>query len=242
MPDSQIRILLLDISADTGQTIRYYAEEMGWRVDELAVQPGYMRKVNGGAYSLLLLEAEEGQRCAFDRCAAVKRSAPAMPVVILTSDNVEQRLDGFKSGADDCLSKPFSARELFYRIRSIIGRTVVHEGRKPLPPFRNRLMWTQVEVERHTPVMRINRSAIRLSGCEHKLMRYLSERRNHTVSRDELLQFVWKSKEIGYFRTVDTNIRRIREKLKQISPDLAGMIRTERGRGYCLIDPAAESL
>lgn len=243
MPRTPLRILLLNFTPDAALSIRYYAERESWVADEGTTRPGYLRKINSGGYALIVLDTTGLKQDSFRQCAAIKRVSRNIPVVLVTSERgISERLTGFQAGADDCVSKPFSPRELLCRMKAILGRIAERSGQPAVNSFSNRLLLTRLEIERNIPLMRINRLPVPLSLREYELLKYLAARSNRTVTREELLQEVWHSKHIGYLRTVDTNIKRIREKLKHIDPHLAGMIRTERGNGYRLMDPSVETV
>ncbi|MCM3747971.1 response regulator transcription factor [Paenibacillus pasadenensis] len=241
MPEGARRILMLDCTASLGTTIGFFGKEAGWSVEEASLlDKQYRHKYCN--YSLLLIDASQLSAGGFLQCAAVIRKARNTPVIIITSEgNADDRLKAFQAGADDSISKPFSSRELLYRIRGILNR-ISRPNAAENTPFPNKLLHKTVELAPHSPFIRVDRYSIRLSFCEYKLMRYLSEHCNQTVTRKELLEGVWKSNQVGYNRTVDVNIRRIRGKLRQINPELVGLIHTVRGLGYCFINPAAETV
>ncbi|QTH45477.1 response regulator transcription factor [Cohnella sp. LGH] len=236
-------ILMVGFSEHLSRAVGYFSGMFGWNATTDCSRAKCMGKIKAGQYALVVMDASKIRNEAWELCGAIKRAAPKMPILVVASERggVKERLSAFEAGADDCISKPFSCRELLYRMRGILGRTFSLEGRLNGARKRGDLLFDGLELGRNDPIMRIYRSSIRLSSCEYKLIKYLADRCNRIVSREELVQGVWPTDSIAYCRTVDTNIKRIREKLKQIHPELAGIIRTERGRGYCLMDPAAET-
>ncbi|MBD2847394.1 response regulator transcription factor [Paenibacillus sp. IB182496] len=237
------RILLLDMASNAAQTIRYLAEECGWLVEEDRTRKGYLQKVAHGEYALVLLDVSDRSPERFAHCRAVKRALKERPLLLLTdTGEVEERLHGFQAGADDCLSKPYSPRELIYRMRVLLMRTNVSADRPHAPdadqPRHSALLGLKLRIERRGRTLWVDRHCVRLSRRECTLLCCLAERRNRTVSREELRRRVWNAETGPSDRIVDANIRRIREKLRRLSPDLGGLIRTARGQGYCLLDPA----
>ncbi len=240
MPFFPLRILLLNFPEHVGQALRYYVQDLGWAIEETFTRPGYLRKVQTNDYALILMDASALKRDSLQYCSAIKRAIREKSIFLfITEGGMFERILGFQAGADDCISKPFSIRELLYRMKVLLRSFVIPSGPSIDKTFRNPLLNTTLVLDEHRPFICLKHSPVQLSHREYSVLAYLASHANQIISREELLQTVWKSKKIGYYRTVDTNIKRIREKLKQINPDLAGLIRTERGRGYCLLDPTA---
>jgi two-component system phosphate regulon response regulator PhoB len=132
------------------------------------------------------------------------------------------RVVGFELGADDYVTKPFSPRELVLRIKAILRRkTFDAEGVKVI-----RIGDLLIDVDRH--FVSVKDRPITLTSTEFKLLVELASKRGRVQTRQGLLDRVWGYNCEGYDRTVDTHIRRLREKLG----DMAGYIETLRGYGY----------
>ncbi|MFB9274422.1 response regulator transcription factor [Cohnella cellulosilytica] len=237
------KILLFGFSKPLFQAVDYFSAMLGWRVTADCSRAKCMEKARSGEYALALIDASKFREDGWRLFATLKRTAPNIPIIAVTSKQggVEERLTAFEAGADDCVSKPFSCRELLYRMKGMLERAVEVREQAEIVRRRYSLLRSRLEIGRNGPFIRIAHFSVRLSSCEFKLIKYLADRSNRIVSREELLKAVWPTSSVSYCRTVDTNIKRIREKLKQLQPELAGIIRTERGRGYCLMDPAAET-
>lgn len=149
-----------------------------------------------------------------------------IPVLMLTARGaVEDRIDGFEAGADDYLSKPFSSKELMLRIRALLRRVAGSDAVIELGPFR---------LERETLRMIVDKERIDLTATEFKLMLVLIQGPGQVQGRDQLLRDVWGYKDSTLTRTLDTHIKRLREKLGKH----ADLLQTVRGVGYCLNPPA----
>jgi two-component system, OmpR family, phosphate regulon response regulator PhoB len=152
-----------------------------------------------------------------------------IPVVMLTARaQTNDRIAGLESGADDYLTKPFSPRELMLRIQAVLRRSkkVVTLAEHRIGPFR---------LDRKNMVLSVNEIAVDLTITELKLVTALMENPDVVHGRPELLNMVWGYSDDSQSRTLDTHIKRLREKL-----GAQGLhIQTVRGQGYFFCtDPA----
>lgn len=146
------------------------------------------------------------------------------PVIFLTAKAEEgDRVQGFETGADDYLCKPFSTKELVLRIQTILRR--VQDGAPEAPKLLT-IGGIVLDGERH--VITVNGQPVELTATEFKLLRLLMERRGRVQTREHLLINVWNYETEIETRTVDTHVRRLREKLGSE----ADWIETIRGVGY----------
>jgi two-component system phosphate regulon response regulator PhoB len=154
------------------------------------------------------------------------RADPAtkrIPIIMLTAKAEEiDRIVGLELGADDYITKPFSPRELVLRIKSVMRRAA--DASEP----QEILHLGEIEVDRVRHEVRVKREPIEFTATEFKLLALLIERRGRVQSRDVLLNEVWGYESAIDTRTVDTHIRRVRDKLG----DAADCIETVRGFGY----------
>jgi len=146
-----------------------------------------------------------------------------IPIIMLTAKGEEvDRVVGLELGADDYVVKPFSPRELVLRIKAILKRGKMEEPPKDIIE-RGRLI---IDVPKHRVM--VNNKEIELTPIEFKLLITLIERNGRVQSRDQLLSDVWDIHADVFTRTVDTHIKRLREKLGKVG----GQIETVRGLGY----------
>jgi two-component system phosphate regulon response regulator PhoB len=149
------------------------------------------------------------------------------PIIMLTAKTSEiDRVLGLELGADDYVTKPFSPRELVLRVKSILRR----QHAEPEKPQELRFGELCVNIPRHQ--VTVNNKRIDLTATEFKLVTILAQRRGRVQSREQLLQDVWEYNTLVDSRTVDTHMRRLREKLGLASKYLE----TVRGVGYRFID------
>ena len=160
-----------------------------------------------------------------DVCRELKRGAEtaSIPVIILTARGEEvDRIVGLELGADDYVVKPFSPREVLLRIRAVLRRTATLEK----PPATWQEEGFDVDFEAHR--VRIGGEPVDLTVTEFKLLAQLIRSRGKVQTRDDLLDKVWGYQFDGYARTVDTHVRRLRQKLGRF----AERVETVRGVGY----------
>jgi two-component system phosphate regulon response regulator PhoB len=157
-------------------------------------------------------------------CRILKGDAATshIPILMLTAKAEEiDRIVGLEFGADDYVTKPFSPREVMLRIRAILRR-----GEKPEETLKAGSI--AIDPARHQ--VRVNSKRVHLTSLEFKLLRTLIQRRGRVQERDKLLNDVWGYESVIDTRTVDTHVRRLREKLGKAGD----AIETVRGFGYRL--------
>jgi two-component system phosphate regulon response regulator PhoB len=152
-----------------------------------------------------------------------------VPIIFLTArGEAEDRVKGFETGADDYLPKPFDTRELLLRINALFKRLVPQNGE----PAEKTLQVGQVLVDIEKHRLTVQKAEVELTATEFRLLRLLMERKGRVQSRENLLVNVWNYEADIETRTVDTHIRRLREKLGAE----ANIIETVRGVGYRVVD------
>lgn len=166
----------------------------------------------------------------------IRGALPALPVIMVTARGAEEdRIRGLKDGADDYVTKPFSALELLARIEAVLRRSA---ERPDGDVTRLTMSGRTVDLDRQEVIIEGAHDRRALTEREVGILRYLATRPDRAVDRDELLQRVWGLNPRGLeTRTVDMQIARLREKLALESDDNSNaVIATVRGKGYMLAD------
>jgi two-component system phosphate regulon response regulator PhoB len=190
-----------------------------------------LREVRLRIPDLVLLDLMLPDIAGTEVCRHLKTDARTkdVPVVMLTAKSGEvDKVVGFELGADDYITKPFSARELVLRVRAVLRRRAgATPGERPpraIGPI-------EVDVEAHRAY--VAGEELTLTALEFRLLTTLMARAGRVQSREELLTTVWEVSSELETRTVDTHVKRLREKLGPARD----LLETVRGVGYRLVDP-----
>ncbi|HEY3399154.1 MAG TPA: response regulator transcription factor [Geothrix sp.] len=155
-----------------------------------------------------------------------------LPVLLVTARSEEiDRVLGLELGADDYISKPFSARELAARLRAILRRSVPPEVVERAP----RLTFGPIAVDLDMHTARVGDQLVDLTRREFELLAYFLANPRRVLTREKILQQVWGLEYLGESRTIDAHVRRVRAKLGEPTAEL---IETVVGVGYRLGGPA----
>jgi two-component system phosphate regulon response regulator PhoB len=161
-----------------------------------------------------------------DLCKKIKGNpeTESIPIIILTAkDDEVDRVVGFELGADDYVTKPFSVRELILRVKAILKR-----GSKKSDVVEVERQFGDLKIDVDSHEVHVDSSLIELTALEFRLLRELVDKRGRVQSRDQLLSEVWGYNSEVTTRTVDTHIKRLREKLGSMGK----YVQTIRGVGY----------
>lgn len=158
-----------------------------------------------------------------------EKATQHIPIIMLTARAEEEnKLKGLECGADDYVTKPFSPRELIARVNAVLRRG-------PLILPNNLIKVSEFVLDTHHHTLNIKEQAVALSLLEYKLLYFLISHQDHICSREKLLDHVWGRTADVDLRTVDVQIRRLRDKLKVHRGEK--YIQTKRGVGYVFKSP-----
>ena len=179
-----------------------------------------------GAYDLVLLDVMLPTLDGFTICRQLRRERPAQPVIMLTAKGAEADvIDGFKAGADDYVSKPFSLRELMVRVEAVLRRSGKPVGDACI-------VHKQMRFDGRNLRATCGERLQELTRREMEILTYLHRHQARIVPKSELLAQVWHYADATIeTRTVDIHLLKLRKKLNQLNPD-HGLIETVRGEGY----------
>ena len=218
-------VLIIEDEKDIVDLIEYHLKQSGFWVTSAMDGSAGLERARKKRPSLIILDLMLPGMDGKDICRSLKSNpvTQAIPILMLTAKAEEtDRLIGFELGADDYVTKPFSPKELVLRVKAILRRKEVdREGEKVI-----QIGDLLIDIDRHH--VSIKKSPIDLTSTEFKLLVELASRKGRVQTREHLLDKVWGYTYEGYARTVDTHIRRLREKMGP----LGDSIETIRGVGY----------
>ena len=226
-----MRILVVDDEPDAIELIRFNLKASGYEV--LTAEDGEEALAKARKFSpdMILLDVMLPEIDGLEVCKIVRRdpATASLPIIMLTAKASEiDRVLGLEFGADDYVTKPFSPRELMLRVRNLLKRK--ESSKEEVERFQVR----DIELDVSKYEVKIMGQPIDLTPTEFKLLQILMERKGRVQSRDRLLQDVWGYDQLIDTRTVDTHVRRLREKMGEA----ADYVTTVRGVGYRLMEPA----
>ena len=225
------KILIAEDEPDVRALIGSNLRNAGFEVIQAEDGPSALTLARGDSPNLLVLDLMLPGMSGLEVCRVLKGdpATAKLPIIMLTAQADEiDRVVGLELGADDYMTKPFSPRELVLRVKSVLRRT----AQSDTPD--NFLVMGDVVVDRTRLLVTIGGKGVDFTATELKLLTMLIERRGRVQSRDVLLNEVWGYESAIDTRTVDTHIRRLREKLGAS----ADFIETVRGFGYRIAEQA----
>jgi two-component system phosphate regulon response regulator PhoB len=218
------KILIIEDETDVADLLKLNLGKAGYRVSMAADGATGLQKARDNKPDFIILDLMLPKMSGLEVCKILKSDGmtSAIPILMLTAKAEEiDRIVGLEFGADDYVTKPFSPREVSLRIRAILRR-----GETPDEGLRAGAI--AIDPARHE--VRVNDKPVHLTSLEFKLLRTLMQRRGRVQDRDRLLNEVWGYESVIDTRTVDTHVRRLREKLGKAGD----VIETVRGFGYRL--------
>jgi two-component system phosphate regulon response regulator PhoB len=164
----------------------------------------------------------------FDLCRQIRRTPTllATPIIFLTAKTAEaDKVKGLELGGDDYITKPFSPRELVARVRTVL------RGMRKEPAPTETLRLGDIEIDASSMTVQVQGRAVPTTVREFRLLEYLATHRGRVLTRDQLLDAVWKETLFVTPRSIDVYIRRLREKI-ETDPRHPQYLKTLRGIGY----------
>jgi two-component system phosphate regulon response regulator PhoB len=218
------KILIIEDETDVADLLTLNLRKAGYRVSTAADGASGLQKARDDRPDFIVLDLMLPKMSGLEVCRILKGDAATSqtPILMLTAKAEEiDRIVGLEFGADDYVTKPFSPREIVLRIRAILRRGEKADGSLNAGPI-------SIDPARHQ--VRVNGKQVHLTSLEFKLLRTLMQRRGRVQDRDRLLNEVWGYESVIDTRTVDTHVRRLREKLGKAGD----AIETVRGFDYRL--------
>jgi two-component system phosphate regulon response regulator PhoB len=224
------RILVIDDEPDLLELVRVNLAQAGFEVDAVATGREALERLRRSRPDLVILDLMLPDLPGTEICRQLRRdpATALLPVIMLTAkaDEVD-RVVGFEIGADDYVTKPFSPRELLLRVRAVLRR----QG-AGAPPAATQLRHGPLHVDSERHRCFVEEREVPLTAKEFDLLRALMSRPGRVFTREQLLNAVWGSEISVTARTIDTHLKRLREKLGKAGE----LIETVRGVGYRFVE------
>lgn len=225
----QYTILVVDDEPSIVDVLRYNLEKANFSVlvardGEQALQLAHARHPDLIVLDLMLPGID-----GLEVCRSLRKE-DNIPIIMLTARDEEiDRVVGLELGADDYVVKPFSTRELIARIKSVLRRAQASEIRNETTLQKGPLSMNLDKHEAHW-----DGQLLELSALEFDLLETLLRNEGHVLTREQLISTVWGYDFYGDTRAVDTAVRRLRARLREVNPLAADSVATVRGVGYRL--------
>lgn len=215
------KVLIVEDEIRIRFLLRDYLKKEGFEVLEASDGEEAIRVFGSTNIDLIVLDVMMPKLDGFNVCKTL-RKVSSIPIILLTAKSEEEdKLFGYELGADDYMTKPFSPKVLVAKVKALIKRVNT-------PKDQNILDYNGLKINKLSHEVILHGESLSLSPKEYDLLIYLSSNEGIALSRDKILDNVWGYDYFGDIRTVDTNIKRLREKLL----DKADYIATVRGSGY----------
>ena len=219
------KVFIVEDEPDLRDTLKYNLENEGFIVEAFSNGEDFLSSVDKNKPNLVILDLMLPGVSGLDVCRELRSNDnyDGIGIVMLTAKSEEiDRIVGFELGADDYVTKPFSVRELILRVKVLLKKRTDNGANEQILEFGPILM----NLDAHD--VSIDGKIVNLTALEFKLLKHLLKRKGRVQTRDQLLGDVWGYSSEVTTRTVDTHIKRLREKLGEPGD----LIQTIRGVGY----------
>ena len=223
------KILVVDDEVDVTELLSYNLKQRGFVSQSVNDPKQALEVAKTFKPDLIVLDIMMPEVSGFQVCRMIRQESTlkGIPIIFLSARTEEgDRIEGFESGADDYVCKPFSPKELMLRVLVILKRA----GDGDLDLTVLQVNGINLDVEHHS--VRVHDKAVELTATEFRLLDLLMQARGKVQTRETLLKRVWNYENGIETRTVDTHMRRLREKLGEEGSGLE----TVRGVGYRMVE------
>lgn len=232
MENSQAKILVVDDEERIRRLLRMYLEREDYIIEEAENGEEALVKALSEDYDLILLDIMMPGMDGIEVCKQL-REKKATPVIMLTAKGEEtNRVQGFEVGTDDYIVKPFSPREVVLRVKALLRRSSSTVFLQTEPTTKDVIVYPYLTIDNDAHRVSAEGKDVSLTPKEYELLYFLAKSPDKVFDREQLLKEVWHYEFFGDLRTVDTHVKRLREKLNKVSSNAAKMIVTVWGVGY----------
>ncbi|MBO9128292.1 response regulator transcription factor [Bacillus sp. 165] len=226
------KILIVDDEERIRRLLKMYLERENYIIDE--AEDGYsaIYKAEEFDYDLIILDIMMPGKDGIEVCKEI-REKKATPIIMLTAKGEEvNRVQGFEVGTDDYIVKPFSPREVVLRVKALLRRSSSTTFFSKKPTSKDLIVFPHLTIDNDAHRVMADGKEVSLTPKEYELLLFLAKSPDKVFDREQLLKEVWQYEFFGDLRTVDTHVKRLREKLSKKSESAAKMIGTVWGVGY----------
>lgn len=232
MEEKKAAVLIVDDEERIRKLLKMYLERENYLIDEAGEGETALQMALDKDYDLILLDLMLPGMDGVEVCEKL-REAKATPVIMLTAKGEEaNRVQGFEVGTDDYIVKPFSPREVVLRVKALLRRSSKTKFLETETTTKNVIVFPHLMIDHDAHRVKVDQREVNLTPKEYELLYYLAQNPDKVFSREQLLKDVWNYEFFGDLRTVDTHVKRLREKLNRVSEEAAEMIVTVWGVGY----------
>lgn len=227
MSDATKRVLVVDDEPSITEFVGYALKKEGYQADVVADGESALALAGKNDYDLFILDIMLPGMDGYELCRRL-RASTAAPVLFLSARDTElDKVVGLEIGADDYLSKPFGVRELIARVHALLRR-----GSGGDFPAANRAITAGgITLDEDAHTAQGAKGPLDLTPREFELLASLMKNAGKVVSREDLLRDAWGWEYLTETKTVDTHIKRLRDKIEKAGYD-SGLVETVRGYGY----------
>jgi two-component system OmpR family response regulator len=231
--DARATVLVVEDEAHLAAGLKLNLELDGYRVVVArSLREAAAQLLQAAPVDLILLDVMLPDGESYGFCRQLRENGQYMPVIMLTARSAaEERVRGLDSGADDYMPKPFILSELMARVRSALRRSGWRQQDSPAEESRGTLQFGNARINFDTHEATSGGNPVRLTQLELDLLHYFSQNAGRVLSRDELLESVWKLRNAPNTRSVDNFIARLRRYFEPL-PDKPVHFLSHRGSGY----------
>ncbi|WP_085991996.1 response regulator transcription factor [Oceanobacillus senegalensis] len=230
--DQEIKILVVDDEERIRRLIRMYLEREDYIVEEADNGKDALDMALNDNYDVIILDIMMPEMDGIEVCQALRKEKTT-PVIMLTAKGEESnRVQGFEVGADDYIVKPFSPREAVLRVKALLRRVSASSFHDKDVAPKDLLVYPHITIDYDAHRVTADGQEVSLTPKEYELLCFLAKSPDKVFNRELLLKEVWQYEFFGDLRTVDTHVKRLREKLSKVSKEAAKMIVTVWGVGY----------
>ena len=230
--DREARILVVDDEERIRRLLKMYLERENYVIEEAENGEVALEKALQSDYDLILLDLMMPGKDGIEVCKEI-REVKATPIIMLTAKGEEiNRVQGFEVGTDDYIVKPFSPREVVLRVKALLRRSSPTSFLQTDTTTKDVIVFPHLTIDNDAHRVTADNHEVGLTPKEYELLLFLAKAPDKVYDREQLLKEVWHYEFFGDLRTVDTHVKRLREKLNKVSADAAKMIVTVWGVGY----------